>query len=83
MLTPQQVREYKLTEADVVNYCGSKMSDGQLTERDIAIVHFKNNYALGDRNPVDHVKFYDSSNLERGSFNIDKTQVSLLTPDRF
>lgn len=57
------------------------MSDGNLKKEDIAVLNFKINFALGTKNPVDYVKYYDPSNPEKGSYNIDKSQVSLLISD--
>jgi HD superfamily phosphohydrolase len=83
ILTPEQVAQGKISEADVVNHCRSRSSNGNLRPEDIATLHIKNNYALGTKNPVDYVQFYDPSNPSKGSFNIDKSQVSLIVPDRF
>lgn len=81
IVTPEQISKGKITEEQVANYVGSKMSDGNLKKEDIAVLNFKINFALGTKNPVDYVKYYDPSNPEKGSYNIDKSQVSLLISD--
>jgi len=39
----------------LVNYAGSKYTDGNLNIEDIAVLNFKINYGLGEKNPVDYV----------------------------
>jgi hypothetical protein len=49
------------TEKDIVN-CASMSSDGiSITEDDIVLRSFKVNFAMGDKNPFERVKFYQSN----------------------
>jgi hypothetical protein len=49
------------SEKDIVN-CSSLSSDGiELTEDDIVLRSFKVNFAMGDKNPFERVKFYRSN----------------------
>ncbi|KAJ0406744.1 hypothetical protein P43SY_004569 [Pythium insidiosum] len=57
-------------------------SDISLSPDDIIIADNRLNYNLKDRNPVDHVAFYSSNDLNT-SFHISKDQVSLLFPEKF
>jgi len=57
--------------------------DGQLLPGDIIIHNMKINYALQDRNPVDHCLFYRFGNDSEKPFHIAKDQVSYLIPDKF
>jgi deoxynucleoside triphosphate triphosphohydrolase SAMHD1 len=52
-----------------------------LREEDIVVADSRLNYNLRDRNPVDHVKFYSSNDLQT-SFHIPKDEVSLLFPEK-
>ncbi|GLE05839.1 hypothetical protein PINS_up015020 [Pythium insidiosum] len=53
-----------------------------LSPEDIIVADNRLNYNLKDRNPVDHVAFYSSNDLNT-SFHISKDQVSLLFPEKF
>lgn len=60
----------------------SVQTDNKLTEDDIVIDTFMNNYAMKDKNPIDNVHFYSKRNLDK-SFNIDSKIESALMPREF
>eukprot|EP01027_Heterolobosea_sp_BB2_P018252 GEZU01025740.1.p1 GENE.GEZU01025740.1~~GEZU01025740.1.p1 ORF type:complete len:454 (+),score=124.60 GEZU01025740.1:114-1475(+) len=69
----------KMTEQDVAN-CQDPNSN--LNADDLIIHDLRINYALKDKNPVDHVHFFKNWD-DTASFSIKKEQVSLLIPDNF
>ena len=65
---PNALREKKFSEKDVVK-CSSQMSDGlELKEDDIVLRSFKVNFAMGDKNPFERVKFYHSNHYDCNCF---------------
>jgi len=58
-------------EKDVVN-CAEDTNGIRLTEDDIVIRKFKVNFAMGDKNPFERVKFYSSTfeSNSRNNYNI-------------
>jgi HD superfamily phosphohydrolase len=56
--------------------------DHDLQESDIIVHNFKINYAMADKNPVDHVHFFAKAEPEV-SFTIPREQVSMLLPEVF
>ena len=67
----------RVRAADIV-CCGSS-NYGELREDDIIVQNLRMNYAMGDRNPVDRVQFYNSSDFG-SSFSIPPQEVSELIP---
>lgn len=50
------------------------MSDGEdLKEEDIVLRQFKVNFAMGDKNPFERVKFYHSNQYDCKIFDIQIT----------
>lgn len=50
--------------------------------KNIRIITGKIDYGMNDKNPIDQVKFFNPSNPNK-SFHIDKSQVSILLPEKF
>jgi len=68
----------RITEADIIT------SAGNLKETDIIVDQYILNYAMKDKNPVDHVKFYDPSPQHINEpYTIQKESVSLMIPNKF
>jgi hypothetical protein len=57
-------------------------ANGLLSPEDIIVQTFRIDYSMKDRNPVDFVSFYNSSNPQ-AKFKISQEKVSLLIPQRF
>eukprot|EP01130_Rhizamoeba_saxonica_P007907 TRINITY_DN3199_c0_g2_i1.p2 TRINITY_DN3199_c0_g2~~TRINITY_DN3199_c0_g2_i1.p2 ORF type:complete len:190 (+),score=46.35 TRINITY_DN3199_c0_g2_i1:978-1547(+) len=66
------------TSNDIIGY----IDYPDITPEEILITSHTNNYALGDRNPVDHIYFfskYDPDNV----FTVQPEQISLMIPKNF
>ncbi|KAH9121446.1 hypothetical protein LEN26_010672 [Aphanomyces euteiches] len=70
----------KITSQDIA--CSSNSQSLNLNVDDIIVYDGRLNYNLKDKNPVDSVSFYSSSNL-LDKFHTPKDEVSLLFPDKF
>eukprot|EP01016_Furgasonia_blochmanni_P004492 TRINITY_DN11740_c0_g2_i3.p1 TRINITY_DN11740_c0_g2~~TRINITY_DN11740_c0_g2_i3.p1 ORF type:complete len:541 (-),score=115.88 TRINITY_DN11740_c0_g2_i3:166-1788(-) len=67
---------------DIVNYQPNDGMNPDITVDDLHLTISNINWAFKDRNPVDHVRFYNKSDYN-SSFLIHKDQVSLLLPSKF
>ncbi|ETV91370.1 hypothetical protein H310_14049 [Aphanomyces invadans] len=70
----------KVTAVDIA--CASNAAAINLAVDDIIVYDGRLNYNLQDKNPVDMVSFYSTSDLSR-KFHTPKDEVSLLFPDKF
>jgi HD superfamily phosphohydrolase len=68
----------KVTEAEIVNF---QDGNSNLQPEDIIIHDMKINYAMKEKDPVSHVKFYQSGRQE--PFYLEKEAVSVLIPEVF
>ena len=59
----------KLTAEDLCNY-QTVNGYGDLTENDVEIIFFKINCGLGQRNPFEHIKFYQNDGESNYEINI-------------
>jgi len=82
-IVPQSKSEHfpKRVEAkDIITY--QPADEYSLLETDIIVHNFKMNYAMADKNPVDHVHFFTKAEPET-KFIIPREQVSALIPEIF
>jgi len=81
-LVPPKVREHlKIRPADIITH-QSDCTEYELRENDVIVDSFVVNYAMKDKNPVDHVRFFRKGNHTQ-AFTIPKEDVSLLIPLHF
>ena len=72
-----------VTVNDILSCCAvSGVGLGGLLAGDVQVQNLRMSYAMKDANPVDHVRFFDKSDLSR-SYAIPKSKVSHVMPERF
>ena len=72
----------RFTSENVIAGGGDAVATSGLTANDLIIDIYKINYALKDKNPVDHAHFFEINDLNR-KFVIGREKISNLIPDRF
>ena len=71
-----------VTVSDILDCAPPATGDGVVQPCDVHVQNLRMSYAMKDKNPVDHVRFFDKSDVNV-SYRIPKSKVSHVMPELF